>query len=158
MDNEQQNVQAPQPVEQAPQQPQPAPAQPQSANVTPIAQAQQALTAATAQQPQAPAVPKPEPVQINRLASSHNKDFVYTDKNGYDWHYTFQFPGVKKAYQMLDNARMDNGVTSTAELYDQYIQNVIVAPHGLTIESFDKRPGIEEVTDAIDTFLGEMLS
>lgn len=168
MDNEQQNTQAQQPQQVAPQaQPQtatstqpvqsPAPQAPQT-NVTPISQAQPVLNAVQAGQQPAPSTPAPQPVQINRLASSHNERYTYTDKNGFEWNYTFQFPGVRKAYKMLDDARMSNGGIANSIYYDEVCKEVIIEPRGLSLDSFDERPGLEELMDAADTFLGTMLN
>lgn len=101
-------------------------------------------------------VPAPKPVQIDRLG--HNETFVFTDKNGFDWEYEFQFPGVRKAYEILDNARMSNGVLANSLLYDGYCENVIVKPVGFTLDDFDSRPGLDEVMEAVDTFCGKRLS
>lgn len=101
-------------------------------------------------------VPAPEPVQIDRLG--HNETFTFTDKNGFNWDYEFQFPGVRKAYEIIDNARMANGVLANSLLYDGYCENVIVKPAGLTLDDFDNRPGLDEVMEAVDTFCGKRLS
>lgn len=128
--------------------------------VTPQFNAQTGATLTNAQQhpesaaPQA--APAPQPVHLDRL--SHNENFVYTDKNGYDWNYTFQFPGVRKAYEILDNAQMANGGISSAVLYDGFCQSVIVSPAHLTLDDFDERPGLTEVMNAADSFLGRWLN
>ncbi|MHA3065652.1 hypothetical protein [Lacticaseibacillus saniviri] len=122
---------------------------------TPQVPAQQAgpvLTAVAGGQ-QLPETKKtPEPVKIDRLA--HNEDYVYTDKNGYEWKYTFQFPGIRKMQQMLDSSRLDNGVFSEALYNEMLCENVIVVPHGLTLDDFDTRPGYQEVMRAADLFCG----
>lgn len=98
---------------------------------------------------------KVEPAKIDRL--SNNETFTYTDKNGYEYKYVLQFPGITRAYEMLDNATMANGQISKAVLANEYIENVVVEPAGLTLDDFDERPGVEELYNAIDLFLGGKL-
>lgn len=96
------------------------------------------------------------PVEVDRLGE--NEDYVYTDKNGAEWKYTFQFPGVRKAYEILDNATMANGQIARSIYFDEMIQNVIVEPAGLTLDDFDDRPGLDELYTALDLFLGARIS
>lgn len=98
-------------------------------------------------------VPQPQPVNLNLMAQS--KEFTFTDANGFEWHYTLQFPGIRQVYDMLDEARMANGVLSNTLLWDQYLKYVVVVPHNLKLEDFNKRPGLAELMDEVDTFLGE---
>lgn len=86
-----------------------------------------------------------------------NETWVYKDKNGKEWKYQLQFPGIRKTYEMLDNAKMPNGNLSKSVLYDEYLANVVVEPSGLTLDDFDERPGVEELFDKLDTFLGSRL-
>ncbi|KRO15902.1 hypothetical protein [Lacticaseibacillus saniviri] len=118
----------------------------------PEQQAPATLTAVANGQKLAETKKAPEPVKIDRLA--HNEDYVFTDENGYEWHYTFQFPGIRKMQQMLDSSRLDNGVFSEALYNEMLCENVIVAPHGLTLDDFDTRPGYKEVMTAADLFCG----
>ncbi|WP_230678526.1 hypothetical protein [Lacticaseibacillus zhaodongensis] len=128
------------------------PAQP----TQPVPAANAALNAgATPAQP-AQSVPTPQPYKIDRLGE--NKDFTYTDKNGYVWHYTLQFPGLKKMYEILDSSNNDNGTTSQSKLYENYLKFVVVKPAGLTIDSFNTIPGFSELMNAADTFCGERIS
>lgn len=99
---------------------------------------------------------KAVPAKIDRL--SGNETFTYKDKNGYEYKYTLQFPGMVKAYEMLDNATMANGIISKAVLMDEYFKNVVVEPRNLTLDKFDELPGAEELYQAIDSFLGEKMS
>lgn len=98
-------------------------------------------------------VPAPEPVDLNLLAKQ--KKFTFTDANGHDWNYTLQFPGIRKVYDMLDESRMPNGIVANTLLWEQYLKEVIVEPHNLKLDVFDHRPGLAELMDAADTFLGE---
>lgn len=93
--------------------------------------------------------------KFDRLGKTES--WTYTDKNGKDWKYEFQFPGIRKTYEMLDNAKMSNGNLSKSVLYDEYLANVVVSPAGLTLDDFDERPGVEELFDKLDNFLGSRL-
>ncbi|WP_283598179.1 hypothetical protein [Ligilactobacillus saerimneri] len=99
---------------------------------------------------------KVTPVKVDRLAN--NKTFTYTDKNGAEHKYVLQFPGVVKTWEMIDNATMQNGQIAKSILADEYIRNVVVEPQGLTLDSFDYLPGLDELYNAIDLFLGEKMS
>ena len=37
-----------------------------------------------------------QPATVDRLSA--HEDWTFTDANGYEWKYRFQFPGLKKAY------------------------------------------------------------
>ena len=113
--------------------------------------AQQAAERLQAEHPVTPAAPAPEPVKLNMLAKQ--KSFIFKDANGYEWKYLFQFPGIKQAWEMIDNARMENGMLSNTKLWEQYCEQVIVEPANLKIDDFNDRPGLVEVMNACDTFL-----
>lgn len=100
-------------------------------------------------------VGKIEPQKVDRLGQ--NEEWTFVDENGYEWKYTFQFPGVMKTYEMIDNARMANGVLAKSILYNEYLQNVVVSEK-LELDDMNERPGLEELFDAIDLFLGSRLS
>lgn len=97
--------------------------------------------------------PAPQPVDLNLLAKQ--KEFVFTDKNGHKWNYTFQFPGMKKVLSIYDEARLPNGGFDRNTLYESFFQYVIVAPTGLNVDAFDNRPGLFELMDAAESFLNE---
>lgn len=98
---------------------------------------------------------KKTPETVDRLRG--NQKWVYTDSNGYDWEYEFQFPGIRKAYEIIDNARMENGQIARSVMYDEMLKSVVVQPHGLTLDDFDNRPGAAELFDAVDSFLGSRM-
>lgn len=103
--------------------------------------------------PQA-AMPAPaEPVKLGLLTKQ--KEYTYTDANGYQWTYTFQFPGMRKLIEMYDEARSAAGGFNNSILYPLYLKHVVVSPVGLTLDVFDNRPGLFELMDAVDSFLGE---
>lgn len=113
--------------------------------------AQQAAAHLQATHPVPQTVPAPEPVKLNMLAKQ--KKFTFKDAHGYEWKYLFQFPGIKQAWEMIDNARMENGMLSNTKLWEQYCDQVIVEPANLKIDDFNDRPGLVEVMNACDTFL-----
>ncbi len=96
-----------------------------------------------------------EPQKIDRLGA--HEDWTFKDDNGYEWKYTFQFPGLVKAYEMLDNATMANGQTAKSVLFNEYLQNVVVSERLTSIDDLIDRPGVEELFNAIDSFLGNLL-
>jgi hypothetical protein len=88
---------------------------------------------------------------------SHQKEFVFEDKNHYKWRYTLQYPGIRKHLEMLDEAEMSNGTTANSILWEQYLKYVVVVPNNLTLDDFDKRPGLIQLMNACDSFLGETI-
>lgn len=96
-----------------------------------------------------------EPQKIDRLGA--HKDWTFTDANGYERKYTFQFPGLKKAYEMIDNATMANGQIAKGVLFEEYLENVVVSERLTSLDDLIDRPGIGELFDAIDSFLGGLL-
>lgn len=96
-----------------------------------------------------------EPQKIDRLGA--HEDWTFKDDNGYEWKYTFQFPGLVKAYEMLDNATMANGQTAKSVLFNEYLQNVVVSERLTSIDDLIDRPGVAELFNAIDSFLGNLL-
>lgn len=135
-------------------QPAVAPVAPQ-APVQPVSAAQNAINNNVPVDQQTLA-PKPQPYKIDRLGQ--NKEYVYKDKNGFEWHYTFQFPGIRKMMAILDEARMPNGAFANSKLYASFCKDVIVAPRNLSLDDFDQRPGMQEVMDACDEFCGQRIS
>ena len=58
---------------------------------------------------------------------------------------------------MLDNARMANGMIAKSILYNEYLQNIVVSEK-LELDDMNDRPGLEELFEAMDLFLGERIS
>ncbi len=96
-----------------------------------------------------------EPQKIDRLGA--HEDWTFKDDNGYEWKYTFQFPGLKKAYEMIDNATMANGQVAKSILFDEYLQNVVVSEKLTSVDDLIDRPGVDDLFNAIDSFLGGLL-
>lgn len=123
------------------------------APTAPVSQSEQVVqNVANGNEPKKPA----EPVKIDRLAG--NENFTFTDANGYEWQYTFQFPGIRKINEMLDNSKMGNGVISNTIYWQELLDNVVIEPRRLDLDDFDTRPGLTEVMDAADTFCGKKMS
>ena len=96
-----------------------------------------------------------QPEKIDRLGA--HETWTFTDDNGYEWKYEFQFPGLKKAYEMLDDATMANGQIAKSVLFDEYLQNVVVSEKINSVDDLIDRPGVDELYTAIDSFLGGLL-
>ena len=96
-----------------------------------------------------------QPATVDRLSA--HEDWTFTDANGYEWKYRFQFPGLKKAYEMLDNATMANGQIAKSILFDEYLQNIVVSEKLTSLDDLIDRPGVYELFDAMDSFLGGLL-
>ena len=96
-----------------------------------------------------------EPQKIDRLGA--HEDWTFKDDNGYEWKYTFQFPGLKKAYEMIDNATMANVQVAKSIIFDEYLQNVVVSERLTSIDDLIDRPGVDDLFNAIDSFLGGLL-
>lgn len=82
--------------------------------------------------------------------------WTHTDSNGKEWNYTFQYPGMRTAMEILDNSRMSNGIISRTIFADLLLEHVVIEPRNLTIDDFDERPGMNELIDAADEFLGKI--
>lgn len=107
--------------------------------------------AATKSKEAAENVPVP---QVTKYGKQEN--WTYTDKNEKVWEYTFQYPGMRTAMEILDNSRMANGILSRTMFADLLLEHVVVEPRNLTIDDFDERPGMNELIDAADEFLGKI--
>lgn len=83
------------------------------------------------------------------------ENWKYTDKNGKEWDYKFQYPGMRTTMEILDNSRMANGIVSRTTFADLLLEHVVVEPRNLTIDDFDERPGMNDLIDAADEFLGQ---
>lgn len=73
-----------------------------------------------------------------------------------DVEYTFQFPGVRKAQQILDNSKAIGGVFSDEAYNTQLMESVIVVPK-TDWDYWDVAEGYREVMALADNFLGRML-
>ncbi|MGX7417811.1 hypothetical protein ACWOFR_03295 [Carnobacterium gallinarum] len=71
--------------------------------------------------------------------------------------YTFQFPGIRKAQQILDSSKMLNGVISDEAYNHQLMETVIVEPK-TNWDYWDENSGYREVMALADNFLGRMFN
>ena len=58
---------------------------------------------------------------------------------------------------MIDNATMANGQIAKSILFDEYLQNVVVSEKLTSVDDLTDRPGIDDLFNAIDSFLGDLL-
>ena len=70
--------------------------------------------------------------------------------------YLLQYPGIRKAMEIIDNSTMPNGQLARSIFADQLLEYVVVQPENLTLDDFDEREGINQLVDAADEFLGEL--
>ena len=70
--------------------------------------------------------------------------------------YTFQFPGVKRAQEIVDLSKMANGLHSDLLYNESLMKDVIVAPK-TDWDYWDENEGYMEVLGKADRFLAEML-
>lgn len=70
--------------------------------------------------------------------------------------YTFQFPGTKRAQQILDASKTFGGVFSDSAYNEALMKDVIVHPK-TDWDYWDNHKGYREVMRKADTFLGRML-
>jgi hypothetical protein len=70
--------------------------------------------------------------------------------------YLLQYPGIRKAMEIIDNSTMPNGQLARSIFADQLLEHVIVQPANLSLDDFDEREGINQLVDAADEFLGEL--
>ncbi len=104
-----------------------------------------------------------EQVKQNEVEATPENKFgkqqvvTVTDKEGKDWEYLLQFPGMRAAMEILDNSRMPNGLISRAVYAQELLDQVVVEPANLTVDDFDERPGLSQLIDEADLFLGELI-
>ena len=73
-----------------------------------------------------------------------------------DVEYTFQFPGVRKAQQILDNSKGPANIFVDEAYHTQLMENVIVLPK-VDWDYWDENEGYREVMALADNFLGRLL-
>lgn len=70
--------------------------------------------------------------------------------------YTFQFPGVKAAIDILDRSKDRFGNFTDGKYYEEIMENVIENPK-VDWDYWDTHDGIREVMALADNFLGRQL-
>lgn len=71
--------------------------------------------------------------------------------------YTFQFPGVRAAQQILDNSKGPAGIFVDETYNKQLMETVIVSPK-TNWDYWDEHEGYREVMALADNFLGRLLN
>lgn len=71
--------------------------------------------------------------------------------------YTFQFPGIRKAQQILDNSKAPGGIFVDEAYNTQLMESVIVAPR-VDWDYWEENDGYREVMALADNFLGRLLN
>lgn len=99
---------------------------------------------------------RPEVTKMPMKRVGTTRDFTFKDSDGNETKYTFYFPGLAKAEDILDNARMGNGVVSTRAYNQQLMDQVIVEPK-TDWTYWEEHEGYREVMDEADSFLGQVL-
>ena len=114
-----------------------------------------------ATQPVMPAMEQaPTPVRVpeDKRVSKFGKQKQVEIKrsNGGVDKYTLQYPGIRKAMEIIDNSTMANGQLARSIFAEQLLSEVVVEPAGLSLDDFDEREGINQLIDEADEFLSDM--
>lgn len=99
---------------------------------------------------------RPEVTKMPMKRVGTTEDYTVKDAEGNETTYTFFFPGIAKAEELIDNARMGNGAISTRAYNQQVMAQVIVEPK-TDWDYWEEHEGYSEVMDAADSFLGKIL-
>lgn len=102
-----------------------------------------------------------QPVQIPEVAKpvskfGQQKEVEIKRADGGVDKYLLQYPGIRKAMEIIDNSTMPNGQLARSIFADQLLEHVVVQPANLSLDDFDEREGINQLVDAADEFLGEL--
>lgn len=118
-------------------------------------QATQAAQPTLAEQVQQQSVQIPEVAKpVSKFGQQKEVEIKRAD-GGVD-KYLLQYPGIRKAMEIIDNSTMPNGQLARSIFADQLLEHVVVQPANLTLDDFDEREGINRLVDAADEFLGEL--
>lgn len=94
-------------------------------------------------------VPKAEKKPLDKLYKQETVEIAGVE-------YTFQFPGVRRAQQILDSAKI-TGVFSNEIYNTRLMDEIIVQPNDIDWDYWDENEGYLEVMDKADRFLGRLL-
>ncbi|GEP74112.1 hypothetical protein [Weissella thailandensis] len=118
-------------------------------------QATQAAQPTLAEQVQQQSVQIPEVAKpVSKFGQQKEVEIKRAD-GGVD-KYLLQYPGIRKAMEIIDNSTMPNGQLARSIFADQLLEHVVVQPANLSLDDFDEREGINQLIDAADEFLGEL--
>ncbi|WP_270995629.1 hypothetical protein [Listeria seeligeri] len=96
------------------------------------------------------------PKAVRKPLDKFGKQEVFTANDNTE--YTFQFPGTRRAQEILDESKNGYGVVVDSVYYERIMKDVIVEPKGLDLDYWDEHEGYREVMNAADTFLGRLLN
>lgn len=118
-------------------------------------QATQAAQPTLAEQVQQQSVQIPEVAKpVSKFGQQKEVEIKRAD-GGVD-KYLLQYPGIRKAMEIIDNSTMPNGQLARSIFADQLLEHVVIQPANLSLDDFDEREGINQLVDAADEFLGEL--
>lgn len=118
-------------------------------------QATQAAQPTLAEQVQQQSVQIPEVAKpVSKFGQQKEVEIKRAD-GGVD-KYLLQYPGIRKAMEIIDNSTMPNGQLARSIFADQLLEHVVVQPANLSLDDFDELEGINQLVDAADEFLGEL--
>lgn len=96
-------------------------------------------------------IPETEKMPFSRFG----KQETFKASNGNE--YVFQFPGTKKAQEILDSNKNAYGIVVDSAYYEDLWKTVIIEPKGIDWDYWDENGGYREVMGACDNFLARML-
>ncbi|WP_436704237.1 hypothetical protein [Lactiplantibacillus plantarum] len=99
---------------------------------------------------------RPEATKMPMKRVGTTKDYVYKDEEGNETTYTFFFPGIAKAEEIIDNARMGNGALADRPYHQGLMDQVIVEPK-TDRDYWEEHSGYHTVMQEADSFLVEIL-
>lgn len=70
--------------------------------------------------------------------------------------YTFQFPGVRRTQELIDEAKNVAGIVEDKKYNEALMKHVIVEPK-VSWDYWDDHEGYRRVLEAADRFLGKLL-
>lgn len=94
-------------------------------------------------------IPETEKKPLNRFGKQETIEVEGVE-------YTLQFPGVRRAQQILDASKMTNNAYSDEAYNTQLMKDVIVTPK-VDWDYWDEHEGYRTVMQLADNFLGRML-
>lgn len=94
------------------------------------------------------------PQEVKQPMKKFGTQEVYEATDGTK--YKFQFPGVRKAQQIIDDSRNGYGLVVTGSYYEELWENVIMEPK-VDWDYWEEHEGYQEVMSACDRFLGSLL-
>jgi len=82
--------------------------------------------------------------------------YTFKDEDGNETTYTFFFPGLRPAQDIIDYAKMGNGAIAEAD-YNQGLMDKVIVDPKTNWDYWDDHEGYAAVMDAADQFLGKWM-